>query len=41
MIAVLVALGGLAVWSMLATAAVVARDGYRQVPTDWGRAGVA
>jgi len=39
-IAVLIALAGLGAWAVLATAVVVARDGYRQVPTDWSRTGV-
>jgi hypothetical protein len=33
MIGMLIAVGALALWSTLATAIVVARDGYRQVPT--------
>lgn len=41
MIAVLIALGGLAIWAALATATVVAQDGYRQIPTDWTRDGLA
>jgi len=41
MIALLIALAGLAAWSVLATATVVARDGYRPIPTDWTRGGMA
>lgn len=37
MIALLSALAGLALWASLATATVVARDGYRPIPTDWSR----
>ncbi|HWK20879.1 MAG TPA: hypothetical protein VNR37_08970 [Microbacteriaceae bacterium] len=37
MIALLIALAALGVWGSLATATVVARDGYRAVPTDWSR----
>ncbi len=40
MIAVLVALAGLSAWAVLASFAVVARDGYRRVPVDWSRPGV-
>lgn len=40
MVALLIALGGIAVWAVLASASVVARDGYRPVPTDWTRGGV-
>lgn len=38
MIALLLALGGIALWAVLATTTVVANDGYRQIPTDWTRA---
>ena len=41
MIAFLIALSGLSLWAVLATAAVVARDGHRAVPVDWNRPGVA
>lgn len=37
MIAVTIALVGLAAWAVLATATAVATDGYRPVPTDWSR----
>lgn len=40
MIALLIALAGLAAWASIATATVVARDGYRPIPTDWTRGGV-
>lgn len=37
MIGVLLAVAGLAAWSITATLVVVARDGYRAEPTDWTR----
>ena len=40
MIAVLLALGGLAAWAVLASIAIVTRDGYRRIPVDWSRPGV-
>ncbi len=33
MIATLLALSGLSAWAILATVVVVARDGYRRIPT--------
>lgn len=37
MIALVIAMSGLAIWATLATATAVASDGYRQIPTDWSR----
>lgn len=37
MIALVIALAALGVWGSLATASVVARDGYRAIPADWSR----
>ncbi len=40
MIGLAIAGCGLALWAVLATATVVARDGYRRTPIDWSRPGV-